>query len=77
MKYFLKKLLGHEIFRSMILWATNFFFEKFIKPSAPPSPPPTYLTYAPLKRFDTMKTYRHTFTYSWVVHYRKIFENLV
>ena len=25
-KYFLKKLLGHEIFRSMVSWATNFFF---------------------------------------------------
>ena len=25
MKYFPKKLLGHEIFRSMVSWATNFF----------------------------------------------------
>ena len=37
MKYFLKKLLGHEIFRSMVSCATNFFFEKFVKPSGPPS----------------------------------------
>ena len=35
MKYFLKKLLGHEIFVSMVFWATNFFFEKFVKPSGP------------------------------------------
>ena len=27
MKYFLKKLLGHEIFRSMVSWATNFFWK--------------------------------------------------
>ena len=37
MEYFLKKLLGHEIFRSM---GYEIFFEKFVKPS---SPPPTYL----------------------------------
>ena len=37
MKYFLKKLLGHEIFRSMFSWATKIFFEKFVKPSGPPS----------------------------------------
>ena len=24
MKYFLKKLLGHELFRSMVSWATKF-----------------------------------------------------
>ena len=44
MKYFLKKLLGHEIFRSMVSWAMEFFFEKFVKPSAPSSSPPsTYI----------------------------------
>ena len=32
MKYFLNKLLGHEIFRSMVLWATK-IFEKFLKRS--------------------------------------------
>ena len=36
MKYFTKKLLGHEIFRSMIsrLWSPGLriFFEKFVKP---------------------------------------------
>ena len=38
MKYFPKKLLGHEIFRSMVYWATDFFFlEKFVKPSSPTS----------------------------------------
>ena len=38
MKYFPKKILGHEIFRSMVYWATDFFFfEKFVKPSSPTS----------------------------------------
>ena len=32
MKYFLKKLLGHQIFRSMVSWATN-MFETFAKRS--------------------------------------------
>ena len=27
MKYFLKKLPGHEIFRSLVSWATNFFLK--------------------------------------------------
>ena len=44
MKYFLKKLLGHEKFRSMFSWTKNLFFEKFVNP---PAPPPTYLMYAP------------------------------
>ena len=44
MKYFLKKLLGHEVFRSMVSWPTTFFFEKFVKTTGPP---PTYLMYAP------------------------------
>ena len=26
-KYFLKKLLGHEIFRSLVSWATNVFLK--------------------------------------------------
>ena len=43
MKYFLKKLLGHKTFRSVVSWATKDFFEKFVKPSGPPS---TYLIYA-------------------------------
>ena len=34
-KFFLKKLLGHEIFSPIILWATKIFLEKFEKPSAP------------------------------------------
>ena len=38
MKYFPKKLLGHEIFRSMISLVTN-VFEQFVKPSSSPSPP--------------------------------------
>ena len=38
MKYFPKKLQGHEIW-SMVSWATIFFFEKSIKPSNRPRPP--------------------------------------
>ena len=38
MKYFLKKLLGHEKFRSMVSWATNFFLKNLQNPS-PASPP--------------------------------------
>ena len=45
MKYFRKKLLGHEVFRSMVSWATKFFFKKFVKPSGPP---PTHLMCTPL-----------------------------
>ena len=45
MKYFPKKLLAHQICRPMVSRATNFFFEKFVKPS---DPPPTYLMYGPL-----------------------------
>ena len=36
MKYFLKKLLGYEIFWSMVL-DCKFFSEKFVKPSVSPS----------------------------------------
>ena len=36
MKNFLKKLLGHEIFRSMVSWTTKFFGELF-KALGPPS----------------------------------------
>ena len=46
MKYFLKKSLGHEIFRSMISWAMKFFLKNL---QNPPAPPPTYLMYAPLE----------------------------
>ena len=47
MKYFLKKLLGREIFRCPGL---RIFFEKFVKPSAAPPPrrpsrPLIYLMY--------------------------------
>ena len=45
MKYFLKKLGGHEIFRSMVSWATKYFLKKM---ENPPAPFPTYLMYAPL-----------------------------
>ena len=36
MKYFLGKLLGHEIFISIVLGPRN-SFEKFVKPSGPTS----------------------------------------
>lgn len=32
MKHFLKKLLGHQIFRSMVSWVTK-IFETFVKRS--------------------------------------------
>ena len=37
MKYFPKKLLGHEIFRSMVSWATKDFLKDLQNPLAPPS----------------------------------------
>ena len=43
MKYFLKELLGHEIFRTMSP-RLRIFFEKFVKSSGLPS---TYLMYTP------------------------------
>ena len=52
MKYFPKKLLVHEIFRSMVSRAMNFFFfffEKFVKTSGPS---PTYLMYTPYAWFS-------------------------
>ena len=36
MEYFLKKLLGHEIFRSMVSWSMEFFW-KILKQSGPAS----------------------------------------
>ena len=51
MNYFPKKLLGHEIFRSVVSRATNFFFffEKFVKNSGPS---PTDLMYTPYAWFS-------------------------
>ena len=40
MKYLLKKLLGNEIFGSMVSWATKCFFEKLAKSFTRPPPPP-------------------------------------
>ena len=45
MKYFLKKLLGDEIFRSMVSWATKIFLENLVSP-------PTYLMYTPLMQLS-------------------------
>ena len=49
MKYFLKKLLGHEIFRSMVSWGTKMFLKNL---ENPPASPPTYLMFAPLLVFS-------------------------
>ena len=46
MKYFLKKLLGLEIFRSLVSWATKIFLKNL---QNPPAPPPKYLMYGPLR----------------------------
>ena len=45
-KYFLKKLLGHERFRAVVSWATKTFLKNL---QNPPAPHPTYLMYAPLE----------------------------
>ena len=37
MKYFMKKLLGHEIFRSMVYWVTKYFLKNLWNYPAPPS----------------------------------------
>ena len=37
MKYFLKKLMGHEIFRSVVSWATKYFLKNLENLPAPPS----------------------------------------
>ena len=42
MKYFMKKLLGLKMFRSMVFWAMIFFLKNLQNPS---DPPPTYLMY--------------------------------
>ena len=44
MKYFQKKLLGHEIFKSMVSRATTIFLKNLSNPLALPL---TYLIYAP------------------------------
>ena len=49
MKYFLKKLLGREIFRSMVLWATKFFL-KICQTLRP-----LLLMYAPLRLYFRVK----------------------
>ena len=44
MKYFLKKLLGHELFTSMVSWATKYFLKNL---ENPPDSPRTILMYCP------------------------------
>ena len=46
MKCFSKKLLGHEIFSSIVLWATIYIFKNLQNPPAEPLPSPTYLMYS-------------------------------
>ena len=43
MKYLLKKLLGNEIFGSMVSWATKCFFEKLAKSFTRAPPPCPYI----------------------------------
>ena len=45
MKYFPKKSLCHEIFRSIVSWATKYFLKNL---QNPPALSPTYSVYAPL-----------------------------
>ena len=45
-KYFLKTLLGHETFRSMVSSATKYFLKKL---QNLPVPPPTYLIHGCLR----------------------------
>ena len=53
MKYFSKKLLGHEIFSFMVFWTTNLFSKKKKKKKEkkknqyPLAPPPRNLMHAP------------------------------
>ena len=66
MKYFPKKLLGHEIFRPMVSRATKFFFffEKFVETSGPS---PTYLMYAPYAWFsENARCFVRTFLWIWI-----------
>ena len=37
MTNFSKKLLSHKKITTMVCWVTNFFIEKFVKPSGSPS----------------------------------------
>ena len=57
-KYFLKKLLGHEIFRSMASWATN-FLKIICKTIHLPSPhPPSPSSYILNVRFLPLTFFR-------------------
>ena len=49
MKYFLKKSLGYEIFRSIVSWATIFVLKNL---QHPPARPPTHLMYSPLEALE-------------------------
>ena len=81
-KYFLKKLLGHERFRAVVSWATKTFLKNL---QNPPAPHPTYLMYAPLEwilplvsLFDTFESnrpiifnHRQTIKQEWEKHFIK------
>ena len=52
-KYFLKKLLGHEYFRSMVARATKIFLKNLENPPTlliHTDPPHTYVMYVPLDK---------------------------
>ena len=54
MNYFQKKLLGYEIFRSMVSWARKRFLKTFKNPSSPTlTPSPTYI----INRLSLMQIY--------------------
>ena len=42
MKYFLKKLMGHEVFRSMVSWATKYFLKNLPSDWKSPNITPIY-----------------------------------
>ena len=64
MKYFLKKIMGHEIFRSVASWTTKKFFKNLLNP--PASSPRYYI----LNVRSLMLRYN-----SWHVEYTKFKQN--
>ena len=52
MKFFSKKLLGHEIFSYMVCWATKFYLKNLKK--SPHPLPPIYLMYGPLDQYKSV-----------------------
>ena len=77
-KYILKKLLGHEKFRSIVSWAANFFFKKMQNPPLPSPPALTYLMYAPLFGKRRLKTSGiDTYLSRWVCLHQEVKNNII